>query len=81
MQNRSRAARRSSFAIQMYRRDMMIIGANRLDDLPEFHLGFFESDQFFQFQPLPQARVDAMMAGLRESLLTVKGVTSEIRRQ
>ena len=70
----------NSFVIQMYRRDMMIIGANELDDLPEFHLGYFENDQFFQFQPLPQARVDAMMVALRESLLKVKGVTSEIQR-
>jgi len=70
---------KESFIIQMYRRDMMIMGTNWPDDLAEFHLGFYKNDHVSHLEPLPQAKVDAVMAALQESLRHLKGVTSEIR--
>ena len=69
-----------SFIIQMYRRDMMIIGANWPDDMTEFDLGFYRNNSPYNSDPLPQAKVDAMMAALRESLRQINGVTAEIRQ-
>ena len=65
--------------IEMHRSNMMIAGVNTPDDRSKIDLGFYKNDYFFFSEPLPQAKVDAMMAALQNSLRQVKGVTSEIR--
>jgi hypothetical protein len=59
---------------------MRISGGNTPDDKSKIDLVFYKNNFFFSGPP-PQAKVDAMMAALRDSLRQVKGVTSEIRRQ
>ena len=66
--------------IEMHRSDMRISCGNTPDDKSKIDLAFYKNDFFFFSGPLPQAKVDAMMAALRESLRQVKGVTSEIRQ-
>jgi len=68
-------------AIEMHRSDMRIIGGNTPDDKAKINLAFYKNGFFFISEPLPQAKVDAVMVALRESLRQVKGVTSEIQRQ
>ena len=65
--------------IEMHRSDMRISGGNTRDDKSKVDLAFYKSDFFLISEPLPQAKVDAMMAALQNSLRQVKGVTSEIR--
>jgi len=60
---------------------MRIIGGNTPDDRSKIDLAFYKNGFFFISEPLPQAKVDAVMAALQESLRQVKGVTSEIRQR